>query len=184
MSTIDIHYYKSPAGELIMGSFNHELCLCDWRYRRMRATIDQRIQLGLNASYTEGDSPVIQSAIHQLKTYFEGVLEVFDIPLRLIGSAFQQKVWNALLNIPYGKTETYLGLSRTLGDDKAIRAVAAANGANALSIIVPCHRIVGSQGELTGYAGGLNAKRKLLLLEKKGRSSDGPQSEISFSFED
>jgi len=93
---------------------------------------------------------------------------VFDIPLRLAGSEFQQKVWQALLQIPFGKTATYLGLSNKLQNPKAIRAVAAANGANAISIMVPCHRIIGSSGELIGYAGGLKAKQQLLELESGG----------------
>jgi len=82
-----------------------------------------------------------------------------------VGSDFQKTVWEKLLTIPYGKTTSYLELSRMLGDEKAIRAVATANGANAISIIVPCHRVIGSDGSLTGYAGGLNAKQKLLQLE-------------------
>ncbi len=91
---------------------------------------------------------------------------MFDIPLLLVGSEFQKSVWNALLQVPYGVTETYLGLSKNIENEKAIRAVASANGANAIAIIVPCHRIIGSDGSLVGYAGGLNAKRKLLNIEK------------------
>src|SRR5690606_18399830 len=89
----------------------------------------------------------------------------FDIPLLFIGTDFQKSVWEALMEIPYGTTKSYLELSRDLGDENAIRAVATANGANSISIIVPCHRIIGSDGSLTGYAGGLNAKKKLLQLE-------------------
>lgn len=87
------------------------------------------------------------------------------MPLLFCGSEFQQRVWEELQRIPYGKTISYLKLSRLLGDEKAIRAVATANGANAISILIPCHRVIGSKGELTGYAGGLNAKRRLLELE-------------------
>ena len=83
----------------------------------------------------------------------------------LVGSDFQKTVWNTLLQIPYGKTETYLGLSKSMNNEKAIRAVASANGANAFSIIVPCHRVIGSDGKLVGYAGGLSVKKKLLELE-------------------
>ncbi|KAB2868464.1 MAG: methylated-DNA--[protein]-cysteine S-methyltransferase, partial [Bacteroidales bacterium] len=89
----------------------------------------------------------------------------FELPLLLIGTPFQKSIWNELLKIPYGKTETYMGLSQKLNNTKAIRAVAAANGANAISIIVPCHRIIGSNGELVGYAGGVDVKQKLLRLE-------------------
>ena len=87
------------------------------------------------------------------------------MPIRTIGNDFQKRVWKALQQIPCGETRSYLQLSESLGNPKAIRAVASANGANALSILIPCHRIIGSNGELTGYAGGLNAKKKLLELE-------------------
>lgn len=166
---IKIKYYNSPVGELIIGSFNNELCLCDWRYRKMRNDIDQRIQKGLDAEYKEGDSKIIQQTILQLDEYFNEERTEFNIPLKLVGTDFQQQVWNQLLQIPFGETSSYLELSKDLGNEKAIRAVASANGANAISIIVPCHRIIGSDGKLVGYAGGLNAKKKLLQLESKGK---------------
>ena len=158
-------YFRTPYGELIIGSFEQKLCLCDWRYRKMRTTIDERIQTGLDARYVEGGSVLIDEVKEQLNQYFKGNRTVFDLPLSLVGSDFQKRVWNELLRIPFGKTETYMGLSRKLGDENAIRAVAAANGANAVSIIVPCHRILGSNGRLTGYAGGLETKKNLLRLE-------------------
>jgi methylated-DNA-[protein]-cysteine S-methyltransferase len=103
--------------------------------------------------------------MRELDEYFAGTRHSFDVPLLLVGSDFQKSVWEALIQVAYGQTETYLGLSRILGNELAIRAVAAANGANAISIVVPCHRIIGSKGELIGYAGGLAAKQKLLTLE-------------------
>lgn len=165
MHNITIQYFKTNFGELILGSFNNELCLCDWRHRKMRSEIDNRIQKGLNANYLEGDDEIVQLTKHQLAEYFKGDRKTFDIPLRLVGTDFQLSVWNALKEVPYGKTETYLELSQKLGNEKAIRAVASANGANAISIIIPCHRIIGSDGKLVGYAGGLNVKKKLLQLE-------------------
>ncbi len=164
-NTIVVRYFKSKIGELIVGVYDNTLCLCDWRYRKMRASIDNRIQKGLNASFVIGDSELINETIHQLTEYFSGERRSFDIPLNLIGSDFQVQVWNELLKIPYGESETYLGLSKRMNNKDAIRAVASANGANAISIIVPCHRIIGSNGKLVGYAGGLEAKKKLLLLE-------------------
>lgn len=131
----------------------------------MRDSIDQRIQNGLNAEYEENNTEIIQEAICQLGQYFKGDRKTFDLPLLFVGTDFQKRVWNALIEIPFGRTETYLNLSRKLGDEKAIRAVASANGANAISIIVPCHRIIGSDGKLIGYAGGLKAKTALLKLE-------------------
>lgn len=165
MLSINIQYFPTSFGELILGSFNDELCLCDWRYRRMRNAVDARIQRGLDSGYVEGGSPVIETTKAQLNEYFAGTRTEFDVPLRFIGTDFQRRVWEALLAIPYGRTRTYASLTGKVAEPQAIRAVASANGANAISIIVPCHRIIGSSGELVGYAGGLLAKRKLLELE-------------------
>ncbi|MCG9971353.1 methylated-DNA--[protein]-cysteine S-methyltransferase [Christiangramia crocea] len=107
----------------------------------------------------------LKSAADQLASYFIGELKDFDLKLNPKGTDFQKMVWNKLLQIPYGKTTSYLELSRALGDEKAIRAVASANGKNPLWIIIPCHRVIGSDGSLTGYAGGLHRKKWLLDLE-------------------
>lgn len=165
MPTILVHNFKTPVGELLLGAFEGDLCLADWRYRRMRTTIDRRIQKGLGANYEEGNTEVIEQTIRQLDDYFAGERSTFDIPLRLLGTTFQRRVWEALIQVPYGTTASYADLADKVADKSAVRAVAAANGANAISIIVPCHRIIGSSGELVGYAGGLPAKKKLLQLE-------------------
>lgn len=165
MEPIFIHPFHTPFGDLLLGSFNNELCLCDWRYRRMRSTIDARIQRGLQAEYADGSSPVIEETIFQLNAYFAGERTTFNLPLRFVGTDFQQRVWQALLAVPYGTTLSYAALTAKVAEPTAIRAVASANGANAFSIIVPCHRIIGSSGEMTGYAGGLEVKRRLLGLE-------------------
>ncbi len=167
MDQVFIKELNTPFGDLLLGDYKGRLCLCDWKYRRMRTSIDQRIQKGLQAEYVTQATEFHQKVTNQLNSYFAGERMVFDIPLNFVGSDFQQSVWETLMQIPFGKTETYLGLSRKLGNEKAIRAVASANGANAISIIVPCHRVVGTNGELTGYAGGLPAKKKLLKLEEK-----------------
>lgn len=167
MENISIQYFKNNYGELIIGSFRDQLCLCDWRYRKMRASIDKRIQSELNAEYIEQSTPIISNIIEQLNEYFAGERTEFSIPLLLIGTDFQKQVWNALCTVAYGETDSYLGLSERMNNPKAIRAVATANGANAISIIIPCHRIIGKDGDLVGYAGGLDAKRKLLELENK-----------------
>lgn len=104
----------------------------------------------------------LKEAVQQLKEYFSGNLKDFSLKLTPEGTEFQQRVWQALQEIPYGTTTTYLELSKKLGDVKAIRAVAAANGKNPLWIVVPCHRVIGSDGSLTGYAGGLHRKKWLL----------------------
>lgn len=108
---------------------------------------------------------VLEDAVYQINEYFDGKREIFTFDLNPEGTDFQKKVWDALLTIPFGKTTSYLELSKTLGDVKAIRAVAAANGKNPLWIIVPCHRVIGSDGSLTGYAGGLHRKQWLLEHE-------------------
>ncbi|NER13138.1 methylated-DNA--[protein]-cysteine S-methyltransferase [Leptobacterium flavescens] len=108
---------------------------------------------------------ILEDAVYQLREYFEGKRTDFDLPLNPEGTDFQKKVWKELAEIPYGKTMSYLELSKKLGDIKAIRAVAAANGRNPLWIVVPCHRVIGSDGSLTGYAGGLWRKKWLLEHE-------------------
>ncbi len=107
----------------------------------------------------------LQDCVAQLKDYFEGKINNFDLKLNPQGTTFQKKVWDELLNIPYNKTRTYLEQSKALGDVKAIRAVASANGKNPIWIIIPCHRVIGSDGSLTGYAGGIWRKKWLLAHE-------------------
>jgi methylated-DNA-[protein]-cysteine S-methyltransferase len=111
------------------------------------------------------DDPYLFNIFTQLRDYFSGNLKKFDVPLDLNGSDFQMKVWNELKKIPYGKTKSYKTISEKLGDVKSIRAVGKANGQNPIPIIIPCHRVIGSNGRLTGYAGGLDVKEKLLEIE-------------------
>jgi methylated-DNA-[protein]-cysteine S-methyltransferase len=109
--------------------------------------------------------PILAEAVKQLNEYFAREREVFSIPLRPAGTPFQLRVWKALEEIPYGHTRTYLDIARALGQPAAVRAVGAANGRNPLPIFVPCHRVIGSSGSLTGYGGGLEVKLELLRLE-------------------
>jgi len=166
MNQINIKHHKTKYGEFIIGSFDNKICMLDWKYRKMRNSIDARILKSLNAKFVEKETPIIEETINQLDEYFNLERKRFDIPLLTVGTPFQQSVWEALLKIPYGTTSTYLQLSKDIQNKKAVRAVANANGANAISIIVPCHRIIGTNGELTGYAGGLGVKKKLLELEQ------------------
>ncbi len=116
--------------------------------------------------YTENNShPVLLEAERQLNEYFEGKRSLFTIDLDPIGTDFQRQVWGALSTIPYGETRSYSEIARQIGNSKAVRAVGAANGRNPISIIVPCHRVIGTSGELTGFAGGLEVKACLLSLE-------------------
>lgn len=125
-----------------------------------------RITILENGNLSQEEVPhELVAAVEQLKQYFNGELTQFNLKLNPIGTEFQQKVWKALCEIPFGKTTSYYQLSKELGDIKAIRAVAGANGKNPLWIIVPCHRVIGSDGSLTGYAGGLWRKKWLLEHE-------------------
>ena len=162
---INIQYHKTKYAEFILGSYEGKLCMLDYRYRRMRDSVDNRIKKGLNAEYVEQDDEILQETRKQLDEYFSGERKNFDIPLQTVGTGFQKTVWETLLKIPYGKTSSYLKLAKQINNEKAVRAVANANGANAIGIIIPCHRIIGSNGELVGYAGGLPLKKKLLDLE-------------------
>lgn len=173
MEIIQIQYYQSPCGELILGSYGKKLCLCDWTLKHRRIRIDKRIQKLWNARYETKESDVTQRAAAQLDEYFGRKRTIFDIPLLFSGTDFQKTVWNELLNIPYGTTLSYLKLAERIGNAKAVRAVACANGANPISIFVPCHRVIGSSPKgviesnpkLVGYAGGLVAKKFLLEVE-------------------
>jgi methylated-DNA-[protein]-cysteine S-methyltransferase len=114
----------------------------------------------------EESTPVLEAALDQLEAYFAGDLKEFDLPLAAVGTPFQQRVWAELVKIPYGVTCSYMEVAQRLGDPKAVRAVGLANGRNPIAIIVPCHRVIGANGRLTGYAGGLWRKERLLSLER------------------
>jgi len=163
---INIQYYKTKIGELIFGSFEDKLCLLDFRYRKMRRTVDNRIKKGLNSDFAEQDDKILRKTRQQLDEYFAGDRKEFNVPLLMVGTDFQKSVWNALMNVPYGTTSTYLQLAKNINNKTAVRAVANANGANSIGLIIPCHRIIGSNGKLVGYGGGLPVKKWLLRLEK------------------
>jgi len=152
-------YYNTPIGTAkIVGN---ELGI------QSITVIDEKMETSTNIS------PYLQDCIQQLDEYFNGVRTTFYIKLNPQGTDFQKRVWKELLNVPHGKTRSYLEQSKKLGDVKAIRAVASANGKNPIWIVIPCHRIIGSDGSLTGYAGGLWRKKWLLELE-----SPSPQQSL------
>lgn len=165
METIKIARYASPAGELTIGGYRGKICICDWSERRHPEDTERQIKRYIGAGYEIGTSAVIEQAITQLDEYFSGRRTDFKLPLEIIGTDFQRAVRNELLNIPYGTTISYAELARRTGNPKAVRAVAAANASNPLSIFVPCHRVIGSDRQLTGYGGGLHVKKFLLELE-------------------
>lgn len=163
--TIFVQEYVSPCGTLLLGVCGGRLCLCNWTESRCRARVEERVARLLRAEYMPGAHDVLSEASRQLDEYFAGTRRMFDVPLLPVGTEFQSSVWQELLNIPYGGTCTYSEQARRMGMPRAVRAVAAANGLNALSLFIPCHRVVGHDGRLTGYAGGLEAKRFLLDWE-------------------
>lgn len=163
---IHIQYHDTPCGEIVLGSIQGKLCLCDWKNMGHRERNDKRTKRFLKAEYIEDTSDIINETIRELNEYFAGERRNFNLPLLFAGTSFQQSVWNALLTIPYGETRSYKQIARIVGNEKGVRAVAQAIGANPMSIIVPCHRVIGSDKALTGFAGGLEAKRYLLNWEK------------------
>lgn len=167
---------QTPIGEMRMAATEQGLCLCDFVYRRSIDRILQRIERLSGHTQEEGEHPLFVETEQQLKAYFDGSLRHFDLPLHLLGSPFQVRVWQALLEVPYGRTRSYKQQAEVVGDVLGIRAVASANGQNGLAIIVPCHRIIGSNGSLTGYGGGLDRKKWLLEHE---RSHEGAAQQAS-----
>lgn len=150
---------RSPVGELTLVAEARGLAAILWENDR-----PGRVRLG--PLVADAAHPVLVETERQLREYFGGRRRAFDVPLSFSGSAFQQRVWQALLTIPFGETRSYGEIAHQIGNPAASRAVGAANGRNPISIIAPCHRVVGSNGKLTGFAGGLDAKKYLLELER------------------
>ncbi|KHF76609.1 Methylated-DNA--protein-cysteine methyltransferase [Acinetobacter sp. neg1] len=152
-------YMDSPVGALKLVAHDQALVAVMWdneNHKRVR----------LAELVEDRQHPMLHKVKQQLEEYFAGQRQQFDLPLDFQGTAFQQQVWQALLNIPYGETRSYKEIAVQLGNEKAVRAVGAANGKNPISIIAPCHRVIGSSGALVGFAGGLDKKQILLSLEQ------------------
>jgi len=147
----------TPIGELLLAGTDE--ALLQVHFHGGRDSIEPRLE------WERNDKP-FREAVRQLTAYFAGKLEVFDLPLRPEGTEFQRTVWRALREIPYGETWSYGELARHIGRPRAMRAVGAANGRNPIPIIIPCHRVIGADGSLTGFGGGLPIKKKLLELER------------------
>lgn len=157
----------TPVGKLLAGATDDGLCLLDFAHREKMAKIKERVRNFLKTDFEEGAHPLFTAVRQQLDAYFKGDLKKFDLPIILCGSDFQQQVWKALLQVPYGETRSYKQQSIAMRKPDAIRAIASANGDNAINIIVPCHRIIGANGSLTGYGGGIDKKRWLLDHERE-----------------
>lgn len=150
----------SPTGDLTLIASNAGLAAILW-------DDDAAMQALYAPRRADPDHPVIAAAARQLDEYFAGTRTTFDLPLDPVGTEFQRGVWRALLTIPYGETRSYADIARAIGRPSATRAVGAANGRNPLPIVTPCHRVIGSNGRLTGFAGGLPNKQLLLALEQR-----------------
>ncbi|HEY9085805.1 MAG TPA: methylated-DNA--[protein]-cysteine S-methyltransferase [Candidatus Tyrphobacter sp.] len=150
---------KSPVGELKLVARDKGLVAILWEKDNPR-------RVPLAALAEDKSHPVLLEAERQLNDYFSGKRKSFALPLDFEGTEFQKKVWSALLTIPFGETRSYGQIARQINKPKAVRAVGAANGKNPMSIVVPCHRVIGSTGKLTGFAGGLEAKAALLAFEE------------------
>ena len=163
------HEWQSPCGKLIIGSIGERICLCDWIESKRRDFNDRRIMKRLGVWYREGMTRTIRRTLNELEEYFAGERKSFDIPLIMAGTDFQKQIWRALCEIPYGETRAYKDICMAVGHSGRGRSNAGQIAANAISILVPCHRVIGSNGSLTGYAGGLEAKQYLLDLEARYR---------------
>ncbi|MGH7475584.1 MAG: bifunctional transcriptional activator/DNA repair enzyme AdaA [Longimicrobiales bacterium] len=157
---------ETPLGPMLAAATDAGLCLLEFTERRMLETQLHSIERHLDPVFVPGDNAVLEQTRQQLDAYFAGTLTEFSIPLLLLGTDFQRRVWDGLRSIPYGQTRSYGDQARALGAVAAVRAVARANGDNPIAIVVPCHRVIGSDGSLTGYGGGLWRKQRLLELEQ------------------
>ncbi|MBR5074620.1 MAG: methylated-DNA--[Bacteroidales bacterium] len=195
MQKVKIYEYDSPCGKLYLAARKGSLCLCSWAGSKNLTDTLSRLSKALDIEFIlpdsvnadsgevaetgprkarpEKPSKVIVSAMKQLGQFFSGRRKTFNIPYQMAGTPFQNAVWKSLLDIPYGKSVSYAEIASMAGYPKAVRAAANACGDNAISIIIPCHRVIGSDDGLTGYGGGLGAKRYLLDLES-------PQQRLPF----
>lgn len=159
--------YHEFGHELLLGATDDCLCMCDWSPSVQESRTLKRITSRQAVTiYTDRTSPVLTEATRQLDSYFQGTLHDFNLPFLLIGTEFQLKVWNELTLIPYGRTISYSELACRCGNPRSVRAVANACRTNPIGIIIPCHRVIGADGALTGYAGGLPMKKQLIEFEK------------------
>lgn len=150
--------YQSPIGAYLIGADDTNILAID--------RIDEA------ETIIEKETPLLRVAKQQLTEYFAGQRTVFDLPIKTAGTAFQQQVWQSLKAIPYGETRSYKEIATAIDNPKAVRAVGGANNKNPISIVIPCHRVIGSSGQLVGYGGGLDAKVFLLALESQNKKND------------
>lgn len=166
---IDFTRIETDLGTMVACATDKGVCLLEFSDRKGLETELKQLAKYHNANIVQGQNKYFKQLKEELDAYFEGRLKEFKVPLDISGTDFQKQVWQALVEIPYGTTSSYLRQAEVLGKPSSVRAVANANGMNKIAIIIPCHRVVGSDGSLTGYAGGLWRKRKLIDLEKDNK---------------
>lgn len=170
----------TPLGPMLLGTTDEHVCILEFTDRRMLETQLTRLSRRLDCAFVPGETEVARQMARELEEYFAGTRHVFEAPVRTPGSAFQQRVWQALREIPYGVVRSYGEQARAIGEPQAVRAVARANGDNRIAIVIPCHRVIGADGKLTGYGGGLWRKQWLLEREgwrPRGRTAHAPRAE-------
>ena len=163
---------ETPLGEMVAGATEEGVCLLEFHDRRMLPSEYKDLVRYLKTTIEDGENKHLKTLKKQLKEYFEGKRKEFTIPLVTPGTEFQQAVWKELMNIQFGSTRSYHEQASALNKSDSVRAVANANGMNRISIIIPCHRVIGSDGRLTGYGGGLKRKKWLLDHERKYSGKD------------
>ena len=168
-------------GRLMVGASDKGVCLTEFIDRKNLQVSLERLITDHNAELVYGSNEILENLIKELTSYFEGELKNFTVPIDIKGSPFQLNVWNALLKIPYGETTTYQNIAKVINNPNAIRAVGKANGENYLAIVIPCHRVIGSDGSLIGYGGGLNKKEKLLQMEARNIQANNLSKFINVS---
>ena len=163
---IQYQKFATPLGDMVAASHNSRLCLLEFVDKKRPSTILKPLARNLRAEIKEEKSEILDRTDRQLRLYFDGKLAKFDLPTNAVGTDFQKKVWNQLTRIPSGKTVNYGRIAERVGKPKGARAAGMAIGSNPLAIVVPCHRVIGKSGDLTGFGGGL--WRKKWLLEHEG----------------
>ncbi|HEX6940293.1 MAG TPA: methylated-DNA--[protein]-cysteine S-methyltransferase, partial [Longimicrobiales bacterium] len=169
VTTVLLTRVLTPLGPMLLGANETGVCLLEFTDRRMLETQLRRLARRLDCVFVPGTNDFGRRLEAELEAYFAGELRTFETPLDTSGTEFQRRVWDALRAIPYGETRSYADQARTIGQPDAVRAVARANGDNRIAIVIPCHRVIGKDGALTGYGGGLWRKRYLLELERRHR---------------
>jgi len=168
MNRVKLQRHRTGIGELVLGACDGRLCLLSFGDGDTGGEANDMLRRRLNAVIMEEeDDDVLALTRRQIDEYLAGRRRRFEVPLLMLGTEFQKSVWNALMQVPYGTTASYIQIARAIGNAKAVRAVGNACKANPIGIIVPCHRIIGSKGRLVGYGGGLSMKERLLSLEQR-----------------